>query len=179
MTITGLTPEQKILFLNTLIKKTAPDFKERFLSLYFALGDDLFLVFSILEDLTLRFPGPKEFRGAQLSVENLSIRKVPTEVRPGTTHKVTVPHSMKYLDITEFVDPQFIHTKTRVAVAPKDLEKREIYFSPDLDQYIYVLAPATEMLGRTWVLYADRVRDVDLSSSIEIDSDEQDDFLSS
>ena len=154
MNVQGLSPDEKLHFLDILINRTNPMYRERFYALYIALGDDLFLVFSVLSDLSTRWPNDKDFRSAQLSTKALSRNKA------GSKKTVAIPQVTKYWDITAMENKKFWHVETGVLTPASKLKKFEKYWSEEINDSFYPLTKVKNILGREWLLCTDTLKDV-------------------
>lgn len=175
MTIEGMGPVEKLHFLDTLIKKTNHEYRDHFYALYIVFGDDLFLIFSILSGLNFQWPDVKDFRSAQIATKSLGERKVVGTTKTGKAKTVTVPHTIKYLDLSAMTNLTFIHMETKAITPPREIQKFENYYCEQEDEIIYPLSGVRQILGRDWLLYASEFKSIELPDQSMLYSDEGDD----
>lgn len=167
MNLTGLSPVEKLHFLDVLINRTKPECQEELYSLYIALGDDLFLIFSVLSGLTLQWPELRDFRSAQISTRSVGRRA--TKLLLEKPEAPSVPENIKYWDITAMENKRFWHDGSNVLTPASKLVKFERYFSEQYNDYFYPLSKVKVILGREWLLCAKDFRSVKAPKKIEID----------
>jgi hypothetical protein len=172
-----MTADEKLNFLDSMISKIDPSKKDFFYALYIALGDDLFLVFSVLSGLSFTWPDTKAFRSAQIQVESASQRRVAGVTRSGVVKTVTVPHVMRYLDITAMQNTTFVHMDTHEITPPRELQKFENYYCEELDQVIYPLTGVRDILGREWILITEELKPIEIPQKTTRLSDDLEDFF--
>lgn len=177
MNITALTPEEKILFLDTLIAKTAPYLSNHFYSLYILLGDDLFLIFSIFAGFEVPFADKdRGIRAAQIALHNLTKQKVQSETRLGRPKTITIPRVLNFLDLTALRRPRFFHRPTSQWFQPEELQKNETYFLPETRSHIVCLSGVRKILDREYIIYAEEIVETDLLDCPDLDEPEREDM---
>ncbi len=172
MIVSGMSQEDKIAFLDLLIDKTDSSLRQHFYALYVAIGDDIFLMFSLFASITVHWPGLREFRSAHVGLEKMTKRRIEPENRNGRTGAF-VPQAVKVLDVTNALAEDFWEKEGHVTVPVSHLVKGSVYFSEFLGKSILVLAPMRSALSREFVLYADeayKLSDVVYDLEDQIDS---------
>ena len=155
MIFEGMTPEEKLNFLDVLIEKTDPKLKEHFYAIYLVIGDDIFLLFSMLSGFSVNFANERAFSQARSSALAAAGKKLAREIKPGIVRTVTEFHEVKVLDLESLPNQNFVHIDLNEPVSVRDLQKQEVYFCEGIDAAIYVIAKPREVFGRTYLLYAD------------------------
>lgn len=178
MTVSGMSQEDKIAFLDLLIGKTDSSLRQHFYALYVAMGDDIFLLFALFSGITVHWPGLREFRSAHVGLEKMAKRRVEPKNRNGRTGAF-VPQAVKVLDVTDSLPEDFWEKEGHETVPASHLTKDSIYFSEFLGKFILVLAPVRSALGREFILYADeayKLSDVRYDPEDQLDSFQLKDF---
>lgn len=175
MNVQGMSADEKLHFLDVLINRTNPYHRERFYALYIVLGDDIFLVFSILSELSIRWPNEKDFKSAQLSTKALSNNRGSGKKGP------EIPQVTKFWDITAMENKRFWHVETGVLTPASKLKKFEKYWSEEINDNFYPLTKTKNILGREWILCTDSLKEVVVprtKARAENWSDGPEDFIS-